>query len=221
MKHSTQELMFWAMTALLLVLPLLKIGTLPKSRVKEVLIRAFLVLFALMMILLVLMMFLAPHMLPETIRESLGQYIFWVLMALLLILPMVFIAVLPKSALRDVLSKGLLWLIGAVALVLGLVGIVLPVLPTTPFILLSAACWARASPRFHLWLCQHPRLGKMVRDWDEKRAIPRRAKYLAWSMMGLSTLWLFWRFPERWYVGLITGLVCLLVGIWMAKQADA
>ncbi|MBR6877167.1 MAG: YbaN family protein [Neisseriaceae bacterium] len=128
---------------------------------------------------------------------------------------------IPKGTSRKVLLNGLLWLLGAISLVLGIVGMMLPVLPTTPFILLTAACWAKASPRFHLWLRQHPRFGTIVQNWDDKRAIPRKAKYLSWSMMSLSTLWLFWRFPERWYIGAVTAIICLCVGIWMSRLPDA
>ena len=61
----------------------------------------------------------------------------------------------------------------------------------------------------------------MMRDWQEKRAIPRRGKYMAWGMMSLSCLGLLIRFPERWYVGASVGVVCLCVGIYMARFPDA
>ena len=103
---------------------------------------------------------------------------------------------------------------------LGILGIFLPVLPTTPFIILTAACWGRASPRFHRWLHQHPYFGKMVQNWEERRAVPRRAKYLAWCMMTLSCTWLWIQFPQRWYVAAITSAVCLCVGLWMRTLPD-
>ena len=68
---------------------------------------------------------------------------------------------------------------GALALVLAIVGIALPLLPTTPFLLLSAFCFARGSERLHDWLVTHPRLGPPIRAWREHRAISTRAKQLA------------------------------------------
>lgn len=123
--------------------------------------------------------------------------------------------------LRAQMVNALLWTAGAIALILGIIGIVMPVMPTTPFILITAACWGRASPRFHAWLHRHRYFGPMVRDWEERRAIPKRAKYLAWSMMSLSCIGLLLKFPERWYVGVSTSIICLCVALWMARLPDA
>ena len=84
---------------------------------------------------------------------------------------------------------------GAVSLLLGIIGIFLPLLPTTPFVLLAAACWAKASPRFHRWLHQHRYFGPMVQNWENNGAVPRKAKIFAISMMSLSCIFMFWRFP--------------------------
>lgn len=72
---------------------------------------------------------------------------------------------------------------GMLALVLGVIGIPLPLLPTTPFLLLAAFCFARSSPRLHAWLLTHPRFGPPIRDWEERGAIAPPAKRLAGFMM--------------------------------------
>ncbi len=102
---------------------------------------------------------------------------------------------------------------GFVSLAVGIVGIALPLLPTTPFVLLAALCFSRGSARWERWLLAHPRFGPMVRDWRAHRAIPLRAKQLAISMMAFSSVLSFWLMaaPWRW----LPGLVCAAVAVWM------
>jgi uncharacterized membrane protein YbaN (DUF454 family) len=69
---------------------------------------------------------------------------------------------------------------------LGLAGVVLPVLPTTPFLLLALWAFARSSVRFHDWLYNHRYFGARLHDWHEHRVIPLRAKLTAWSVMTAS-----------------------------------
>lgn len=85
------------------------------------------------------------------------------------------------------------WLvIGLTSLALGIVGVVLPLLPTAPFVLLSAYCFARSSPRLHDWLLTHRSFGPLIRNWEQHRAIAPRAKLLALAsmavMLGMSFL---------------------------------
>lgn len=75
---------------------------------------------------------------------------------------------------------------GCIAFALGLAGVFLPVLPTTPFMLLAAACFARSSPRFHRWLLGHRTFGPIVSEWERHRAIPWRAKLWAIGLMSTT-----------------------------------
>jgi uncharacterized membrane protein YbaN (DUF454 family) len=107
-----------------------------------------------------------------------------------------------------------LWLLaGACSLLTGIVGIFLPLLPTTPFVLLAAFCFSRGSLRCETWLLQHPRFGPMVRDWRAHRAVPLRAKQLATVMMALGCAWAWWVMPPRF--GWLPALACAAVAAWM------
>lgn len=74
------------------------------------------------------------------------------------------------------MQRIVLLILGWLAIVLGTLGIVLPLLPTTPFMLLAAWCFARSSPRFHEWLLWRSPFGRYLRHWQQHRAMPPRTK---------------------------------------------
>ena len=87
---------------------------------------------------------------------------------------------------RNPLLRYCLLTIGWLSVALGVLGIFLPLLPTTPFLLLAAACFMRSSKRFYLWLVEHPQLGPWIRDYLAGEGIPRKAKIYAISLMWVS-----------------------------------
>ncbi len=82
-------------------------------------------------------------------------------------------------------SPNRLWLVGLghLCIVLAVIGAILPVMPTTVFVIAAAWCYARGSPRFHSWLVENPVFGPVVRNWEANRAMSRRAKVLAIGMI--------------------------------------
>ena len=78
---------------------------------------------------------------------------------------------------------------GSLALGLGTLGIFLPLLPTTPFVLLAAFFFSRGSERLHGWLVDHPKFGRYVRNWETEQVIPPAGKYASTLMMVPSVSW--------------------------------
>ncbi len=114
----------------------------------------------------------------------------------------------------------LLWgMAGAVCLIAGIVGIFLPLLPTTPFVLLAAFCFSRSSTRCEQWLSSHRVFGPMVRDWRRNHAIPLRAKQLAWTMMAITSVWAAVVLPPRW--AWLPAACCAAVAYWMWRRPNA
>ncbi|MEA3545950.1 MAG: YbaN family protein [Thermodesulfobacteriota bacterium] len=115
----------------------------------------------------------------------------------------------PSSPIQKQLNPALRWvllLVGFVAIALAIIGILLPVLPTVPFLLLALGCFARSSDHFYAWLLDHAHLGPLVRPFLQGNGIPRTSKLkaiaLIWISMTLSVLF----FLETLWVR-----VCLLV----------
>lgn len=93
----------------------------------------------------------------------------------------------PKRAMNPIV-RYLLFALGWLSLALGFIGIFLPLLPTTPFIILAAVCFAHSSERFYTWLISHPRFGPMIADFLAGKGLPIKAKRTAIVMMWFSIL---------------------------------
>jgi hypothetical protein len=84
------------------------------------------------------------------------------------------------------LVRAALLVVGTIALTFGVIGIIVPVLPTTPFLLLAAACYARASTRLYGWLLGQPALGPIITEWRRSRSLPPGAKRRALALVALT-----------------------------------
>lgn len=107
--------------------------------------------------------------------------------------------------------------LGALALALGVLGVFLPLLPTTPFLLLAAACFARASRRASRYLLEHPRFGPLIHEWSAHRSIPYRTKRRALALIALSFSVSIVFFVPGWPARLIMGAGGLILMAWIAR----
>jgi uncharacterized protein len=128
----------------------------------------------------------------------------------------------PAISFRDFSSMRWLFLgLGWLFVALGVIGAFLPVMPTTPFLLLAVACFTRSSPRLEAWLLNHPRFGGPLRDWRKNGAISRKAKIAAVSMMGVSYgIFFFGTAPPLWRA-LLVAAVMAGSSIFILTRPDA
>jgi uncharacterized membrane protein YbaN (DUF454 family) len=111
--------------------------------------------------------------------------------------------------------------LGWLSVGLGVIGIFLPLLPTTPFMLLAAWLFAKGSPRLHDWICNHPRFGTSIRQWNEHGVINRRAKMLAMLAFAVVITASLIFIENRWVV-MIQVLVAIPVSCFiLSRPSDA
>ena len=117
----------------------------------------------------------------------------------------------------SLLVRWLLIAAGSACVVLGVIGIFLPLLPTTPLMLLAAACFARSSRRFHDWLLANRTFGPLILEWEKHRSIPRRTKLTAIALMSATLAVSIVFFVEpRWLQGLLA-VFGVALAIWMYR----
>lgn len=121
---------------------------------------------------------------------------------------------------RSALARWLYQLLAVVSLGLGILGVFLPVLPTTPFILLAAWAATRGSPRLLAWLESHPAFGQILHDWRRGGVVSRKAKWSATIVMASSAL-IILVFVRKPFVQImaIGSMVCVLAWLWRRPEA--
>jgi uncharacterized protein len=122
---------------------------------------------------------------------------------------------------REHASAWVRWLFiaaGSICVLLGLIGLFLPLLPTTPFLLLAAACYARGSQRFYDWLLANRTFGPLIHEWRKHRSIPYKTKLSAIGLMsttlGISIVF----FVRPVWLKLLLAALGVALAIWMYRM---
>lgn len=123
----------------------------------------------------------------------------------------------PDKLQKNPLIRLLLTTVGILSTALGILGIFLPVLPTTPFLLLAAACFLRSSPACHQWLLGHPHLGRYIHYYLDGKGIPRKAKIYTLIVLWLSISVSIMMVP-LWPVRLLLVVIASCVSIYIIRQ---
>ena len=114
------------------------------------------------------------------------------------------------------IKKGLLIIVGWLAVILAALGVILPILPTTPFLLLAAWCFSHSSPRFYQWLLYRSWFGGYIRYWQTYRGLPKGAKPKAIIMILITFSLSLWA-VSIWWVRLILLVILCWLLIFMIR----
>jgi len=123
---------------------------------------------------------------------------------------------------RKHIKKYSLITLGIFFVILGVIGAVLPLLPTTPFLILALSCFAKSSPRFHQALLNNRFFGEPLRQWEENRSLTRRTKIKAAALIILTfsiSIFILQDKPPL-QIGLSSLAVVLLFFIWRLKEIN-
>ena len=112
--------------------------------------------------------------------------------------------------------KYILILIGILFVALGVIGIVVPGLPTTIFMIAAAACFAKSSPWLYNWLLSHKWFGPLIHNWNETRSISRKAKVFALLMMAIACVYT-WLVLDTFYLKIAIFVIMLLPAIFVYR----
>lgn len=123
---------------------------------------------------------------------------------------------------RDTRNSALRWPFAILAYTcvgLAVAGVLLPGLPTVPFLLVAAWAAARGSDRLSAWIDDHRHFGPLLRDWREQRAIPRRAKVTGVALLALSWVLIVWRTASPWLPWAMAALF-ITVAIFLVSRPE-
>ncbi|NQV44049.1 MAG: YbaN family protein [Rhodospirillales bacterium] len=125
---------------------------------------------------------------------------------------------LPNVLVSSSVVRWGLFAVGWIMIALGGIGILVPGMPTTVFLIAAVWAFSRSSVRFHKWLWEHRVLGAPVRDWYQYRIIPLRGKILAIAMMTASVIYMAMINQGDWIPPLLLGIILVPVGLYICTR---
>jgi len=118
---------------------------------------------------------------------------------------------------RESIKKGILVTSGTLFLILGIIGIFIPLLPTTPFLLLAAACYIRGSKRFYIWLIKNRWLGEYIKNYQEGRGVPLNVKIITIIVLWLTIIFSTFIIVSNFIIRIILFVIAISVTIHITK----
>ena len=122
-----------------------------------------------------------------------------------------------KKKVVDEIKKGVFFLFGAIFLILGVIGVIIPILPTTPFLLLSAACFYKSSKRMHNWMFNNRWFGDYIRNYSEGKGISLKAKLFTLSLLWILILYSILMVIDNLFIQIILLIIAIGVTIHLIK----
>jgi len=126
---------------------------------------------------------------------------------------------LPLSSPKIAMPRYIASILACFFIAIAVAGVVVPGLPTVPFLLLAAWFSARGSERLHKWLYAHPHLGRLLIDWETQKAISRRSKVIAVLMMLASWVVMYQHIDSPWMLAGIT-LLFISVAAYLVSRRE-
>ncbi len=124
----------------------------------------------------------------------------------------------PIVVVRSRALRGLLFALGSLSLALGIIGIFVPLLPTTPFLLLSAWCFLKSSEKVYRWLYNQALLGAALRNWEHDKSISRFTKFMAVLMIALSVVLIWLKVDSLWIKAPVSGFLILVSAFILSRK---
>lgn len=112
------------------------------------------------------------------------------------------------------------FVLGWVSVLLGFIGALLPVMPTTPFLILAAYLFSKSSPKFHAWLLNLPKFGPVIKEWEESKTIKKEVKIMAIGLLSISMMGTLIFVPVKMIVKYILTGIWISVSIYIATRKN-